>query len=74
MDNTLSGVYGTVFISFYIDVDGSVITIKILRGVSSEIDAEAIRVIKAMPLWKPGKQLCKTIIVSYTIPVRFSLN
>ncbi|TRX71207.1 energy transducer TonB [Carboxylicivirga sp. M1479] len=69
-----NGVSGIVYISFAIDVDGSITDIKIVRGVSSELEAEATRIIKAMPKWKPGKQRGKPVKVSYTIPVRFSLT
>jgi len=69
-----NGVCGSVHISFAIDVDGSIVDIKILRGVSPELDAEAIRLIKAMPLWKPGKSRGKAVKVSYTIPVQFTLG
>ncbi len=45
-----------------------------LKNVSDEIDAEAVRVIKAMPKWKPGMQKGQPVRVKYTIPVTFRLN
>ncbi len=65
---------GRVILNFIIDRDGSVIDVKIVRGVNAEINAEAIRVIKSMPKWTPGKQRGKTVKVSYTIPITFSLK
>jgi Ca-activated chloride channel family protein len=69
-----NGISGTVYISFAVDVDGSITDIKVARSVSPELDAEAIRLIKSMPKWKPGKQRGKAVKVSYTIPVHFTLN
>lgn len=71
MDN---GIQGRVFISFVVERDGSLSTIKVLRGVSKTIDAEAIRVIKKMPNWKPGEQAGKTVRVKYTLPIRAQLK
>ena len=47
---------------------------KILRGVSPTIDAEAIRVVEAMPKWEPGKQRGKAVRVSQTLPMKFTLD
>lgn len=65
---------GPVYIGFIIDKDGSVINVKVLRGVNAELDAEAIRVIKSMPKWTPGKQRGKPVRVNYTLPIIFSLK
>lgn len=65
---------GRVYLSFVIDKDGSVINVKVVRGVNAELDAEAIRVIKLMPKWTPGKQRGKAVAVSYTLPIVFSLQ
>jgi len=69
-----SKIEGRVYVGFDIDTDGSVINIKVLRGVNSELDAEAIRVIKSMPKWTPGKQRGKAVRVNYTLPIMFSLK
>lgn len=69
-----NGVEGRVFASFVVEKDGSISTIKILRGVSKTIDAEAIRVIELMPNWKPGTQNGKPVRVKYTIPIRAKLT
>jgi TonB family protein len=57
-----------------VEKDGNLSNIKILRGVSPSIDAEALRVIGAMPKWKPGMQRGQAVSVKYTIPVMFNLN
>ncbi len=68
-----STIQGNVYVSFTIDVDGSIIDVKVVRGVSPELDAEAIRLVKSMPKWKPAKQRGKEVKVSYTIPVKFTI-
>lgn len=65
---------GTVFVNFIIDLDGFPKNIKILKGVSPSIDQEAIRIVKAMPQWKPGKQRGKIVRVSYSMSIRFVLG
>jgi TonB family protein len=66
------GVGGTVFVTYEVFKDGSIRDAKVLRGVHPLIDAEAIRVINAMPLWKPGEQRGKPVRVQFTLPIRFS--
>ncbi len=68
------GVTGRVIVGFVIGKDGSVSDVKVLRPVDPSLDKEAIRVIKAMPKWKPGKQRGKPVRVSYTVPINFQLN
>ena len=68
------GIQGRVFIGFVIEKDGSVSNIRNLRGVDSELDAEAIRVVKSMPKWKPGKHNGEFVRVSYQIPILFKLE
>lgn len=65
---------GRVIITFVVDPDGQVTSPKVIRSVSPSIDAEALRVISAMPHWTPGRQSGKPVSVKYTIPVAFSLN
>jgi TonB family protein len=69
-----AGDQGRVLISFVVGSDGSVSDVKLLRGVSDELDAEAIRVIKASPKWEPGRQDGKAVPVTYTFPVTFKLK
>ncbi|MBR6828646.1 MAG: energy transducer TonB, partial [Prevotella sp.] len=54
--------------------DGSITNVKVVKNVSEEIDAEAVRVINAMPKWKPVKQSGKDVRVKYTIPISFRLS
>ena len=65
---------GRVFVSFVIEKDGSVNEVKIMRGIGGGCDEEAVRVISAMPKWKPGKQKGKPVRVSYMLPLNFKLN
>ncbi len=68
------GIQGRVFVNFIVESDGSVTNVKILRGVSSELDNEAIRVVKMMPKWKPGVQRGEKVRVTYNIPIKFTLD
>ncbi|MEZ5015267.1 MAG: energy transducer TonB [Chitinophagales bacterium] len=66
-------VQGTVYIKFIVDHNGKVVEPKVLRGVSAEIDAEALRVIQELPDWNPGRMNGKPVDVYYTIPLKFTL-
>jgi len=68
------GIQGMVIVSFIVEKDGSLSNIHILKGVSPALDEEAMRVIKSMPNWKPGKQRGKEVRVSINLPIRFSLD
>ena len=59
-----NGIQGKVYIQFVIERDGSITDVKVLRGVDASLDKEAVRVVKAMPKWKPGKQRGKPVRVS----------
>ena len=69
-----NGVQGRVTLQFTIDVDGSVKNVKVLRGVDSSLDKEAVRVVSSSPKWEPGKQRNKAVKVKYTFPVVFQLR
>lgn len=69
-----NGITGKVYISFVVNKKGKVEKVKILRGVDPSLDKEAIRVVKSMPGWKPGKQRDKAVNVSYTVPINFQLQ
>jgi protein TonB len=69
-----TGIQGRVFVGFVVEPDGSVSNVKILRGIGGGCDEEAVRVIKSLPKWKPGKQRGKAVRVSYQIPVLFKLQ
>ena len=65
---------GRVVVQFVVDRDGSVNDIKVVRSISPELDAEAVRVIGLMPKWNPGKQRGKAVAVKYTMPIQFRLD
>ena len=65
---------GRVIVQFVVEKDGSVSDVKVMRGVNSELDAEAIRVVSMMPKWIPGKQRGKAVAVKYTMPIMFRLK
>ena len=67
------GVQGRVFINFVVEPDGSISNVKVLRGIGSGCDEEAMRVVSEMPKWKPGKQRGRAVRVSYNLPVKFTL-
>ena len=68
------GIKGKVFVSFVVGKDGSIRDVKIKRGVNDLLDQEAIRVVKAMPNWNPGKQHGKKVSVHYTLPINFTMR
>ena len=69
-----NNITGTVYAGFVIDAFGRITSLKILRSVHEDCDAEVLRVLKNMPPWVPGYQLNKPVKVQYNIPVRFSLK
>lgn len=69
-----NGIQGRVTCTFVVEKDGSVTDVQVARGVEPSLDREAIRVINAMPKWKPGKQRGKPVRVKYTLPVTFRLQ
>lgn len=68
------GVQGRVIMSFIVNIDGTTSDHQIIRGVSSELDVEAIRVMTNTPLWTPGKQRGLPVRVKYTVPITFKLS
>ncbi len=69
-----NGIQGRVYVTFVVDADGSVSEPRIARGVDPSLDKEALRVVSALPKWKPGKQRGKPVRVSYTVPINFQLQ
>jgi protein TonB len=69
-----AGIQGTVFLTFEVDKDGKIKDVKVLRGIGGGCDEEAIRVVKAMPQWSPGKQRGKPVRVQFNLPVKFTLR
>lgn len=68
------GVQGRVFVKFVIEADGSITHVKVARPFDPYLDWEAVRVVKSMPNWTPGKQDGKAVRVSYTVPINFVLQ
>ena len=68
------GISGRVFVSFIVEKDGSVNEVEVVRGIGGGCDEEAVRVIKALPKWKPGKMKGKPVRVSYMMPIVFRLQ
>ncbi|MFZ4520539.1 MAG: TonB family protein [Bacteroidales bacterium] len=68
------GVMGTVYVTFVVEKDGAVTNVKVLRGIGSGCDEEAIRVVKMMPNWNPGEQKGKPVAVQYNLPIKFTLD
>lgn len=68
------GVQGRVTLQFTVNADGTVSNVKVLRGVDSSLDKEAVRVVSSSPKWKPGKQRDRAVKVTYTFPVIFQLR
>ena len=69
-----NGIQGRVICAFVVNRDGGIVDAEVLRGVDPSLDKEALRVIMAMPKWKPGKQRGKPVRVKYTVPVTFRLQ
>lgn len=69
-----NGVQGRVVVGFVVERDGSITDVKILRGVDPSLDREAMRVVKNMPKWTPGKQNGSAVRVKYQVPVSFRLQ
>ena len=69
-----NGVQGRVIVQFVVNKDGSIVDPVVVRSVDPYLDKEALRVVKAMPKWKPGMQRGKTVRVKYTVPVTFKLQ
>ena len=69
-----NGVQGRVTLQFTVNPDGRVSNVKVLRGVYSSLDKEAVRVVSMSPKWKPGKQRDRAVKVTYTFPVIFQLR
>ena len=69
-----NNVQGRVILQFVVDKTGQVGEVKILRSVSEELDAEAVRVVKTLPKFEPGRQDGKPVAVWYTLPVSFNIR
>ena len=65
---------GTVIVSFWIETDGKVSNVKILRGVTHDLDSITLNLINNMPSWIPASQKGKPIRTSFTLPINFKLH
>ena len=68
------GIQGRVFVSFVVEPDGSTSNAVVKRGIGGGCDEEAIRIVKAMPKWGPGKQRGQPVRVQFNLPIKFTLQ
>ena len=68
------GLQGRVIVQFVVNKDGSICDEKVVRSVDPQLDAEALRVVRSMPNWTPGKQRGEAVRVRFTLPVTFRLS
>ena len=71
-----AGISGKCHLKFVVDENGSISNVEILKGVPGcgDCDKEAIRVVKSMPKWKPGKQTGRAVKVYYNLPINFKIQ
>ena len=69
-----NGVQGRVVVGFVVERDGSITDVNVMRSVDPSLDREAVRVVKNMPRWTPGKQNGSAVRVKYQVPVTFRLQ
>ncbi len=69
-----NGIQGKVFVKFVVWKDGSIRDVQVARGIGGGCDEEAVRVVKAMPSWKPGKQRNQAVPVYFNLPISFNLR
>lgn len=73
-DAMKEGVEGRVVVKFVVTATGQISDVQVVRGIYPSIDAEAVRVVKGMPAWKPGKQNGVPVAVYYNLPISFRLE
>jgi protein TonB len=69
-----NGIKGKVYVSFVVDETGNIASVDLLRGVDVSLDNEALRVVRSLPKWKPGKQGGKPVKVLFSVPIQFELQ
>lgn len=69
-----NGIQGTVYLTFVVESNGLISNVKTLRGIGGGCDEEAVRVVRNMPLWNPGKQRGRPVRVQFNLPIRFILQ
>lgn len=67
-------IQGTVYVQFVVEKDGSITQTKAVKGPTGNMKQEAVRVVKMMPKWNPGKQRGKAVRVKFTLPVKYRLR
>lgn len=68
-----NGIQGKVYVQFIVEKDGRITNVEVRRGVNEELDAEAMRLVKEMPNWKPGSNRGKIVRTRYTLPIIFRI-
>ncbi len=68
------GIYGRVVVGFVVEPDGRITNVEVVRSKALVLDEEAVRVVKMMPKWNPGKQQGKAVRVKYQVPIDFTLQ
>ncbi len=71
---TAANVEGKVFVAFVVGADGTIKDVTVSKGIGYGCDEEAVRVVKAMPKWKPGRQSGRNVPVRYSVPISFTLT
>lgn len=71
---TRMGVEGKVYVEFVINRDGTIVDVRVVRGIGAGCDEEAVRVVQSSPPWNPGKQRGKPVRQKYTLPIQFKLQ
>jgi len=66
-------IQGNVYVNFVVEADGSISNVTVARGIGGGCDEEAVRVVKLMPKWKPGKQQGMPVRVQFNLPIKFTL-
>lgn len=68
-----AGIQGLVVVEFVVEKDGRLSNVKVLKGITQNLNKESVRVVKNMPRWKPGKQRKRPVRVQYRLPIRYSI-
>lgn len=71
---SVSGICGNVFISFLVTETGNIAEVKVVKGIGSGCDEEAMRVVRNMPAWVPAKQAGKAVATNFNLPIKFILS
>lgn len=72
-DARFKHIQGKVYLTYVVEKDGKLSDIKVVKGVSKDLDAEAVRVMKISPKWTPGQKAGVVVRQQYTVPISFAL-